>query len=64
MQAHNSAVSTASNKANLLFTLLFAQENKTSRMWTPLEGEEGAALFHGVVESHFIFAELTPDLPM
>lgn len=63
MQAHTSVVSIASNKANLLLTLLFAQENKTSSLWTPLEGEEGAAWFCGMVERHFVFAELTPDLP-
>lgn len=64
MQAHTLVVSTASNKASLLLTLLFAQENKNSTTWTPLEGEKGAVWFHGVVERHFIFAELMPDLPM
>lgn len=64
MQAHTSVVSAASNKANLFLTLLFAQENRNSSMWTPLEWEEGAAWFHGMVERYFIFAELTPELPM
>jgi len=63
MQAHTSVVSAASNKANLLLTLLFAQENKSSSMWIALEEEERAAWFHGMVERHFIFAELMPDLP-